>query len=173
MKNPTSLPVASLGPTAKLCGVPRLMPFQDLENKLNTNDMEAREISPPTLTKDFSFQKRRSGSTASVGDLVWRNKEEGCRRGGTSGAQDESLTRNTMREGVEEQEPRGEWEEKPSGYLKELTGRGAKENGRSNTGAIVESNPSGSGDENKHNKEETWLKDWWCPPLPLPHQHPP
>ncbi|KAJ1139091.1 hypothetical protein NDU88_005468 [Pleurodeles waltl] len=103
------------------------------------------EVTPLTLTKDFSFQKRRPGSTG-VGDPHWRDKEEGCRKRGTSGARDESPRRNTTRKGVEEQVPGGPGEEEPVGYLEEVKGRGEKDNGCSNTGTIVESNPSGKGD---------------------------
>ncbi|KAJ1210582.1 hypothetical protein NDU88_005944 [Pleurodeles waltl] len=110
---------------------------------------------------------RRPRSTASVEDPRWRNKEDGCRRGGTSGAQDESQRRNTMREGVEEQEPGGPGEEELRGYPEEVMGRGEKDKGRSNPGVIAEGNPSRSGDENQHDEEEMWSEDWWCPPLPF------
>ncbi|KAJ1219010.1 hypothetical protein NDU88_006581 [Pleurodeles waltl] len=128
-----SLPVASLGTSAGLRGVPCLLPFQDLENKLNTKDTEARKVASPTLTKDFSFQERRPVSTVSVGDPHWSNKGEGCRRGGISGAQNESARWNTTKEGEEEQKPRDPGEKEPMAYSEEVTGRGEKDNDCSNT----------------------------------------
>ncbi|KAJ1219233.1 hypothetical protein NDU88_006802 [Pleurodeles waltl] len=72
-----------------------------------------------------------------------------------------------MRKVVEEQEPGDPGEEEPRRCPEEVTGRGEKDNGHSNTGVLVEKSPSGNEDENQHDEEEMWLKDWWCPPLPF------
>ncbi|KAJ1131736.1 hypothetical protein NDU88_010069 [Pleurodeles waltl] len=95
-----SIPVVSPDPIVELRAIPRLTPSLHPEERENTNDMEARKGAPPTLTSDFYFQGGGPGSTSGEVDQHRGNIQEGCKRGGTSGAQDMELEKNAMEEGL-------------------------------------------------------------------------